>query len=52
MRIGIHASVIVVIYFFCFENALVVTGVVQGDMSAKARNACRMEKFILLIVVC
>ena len=35
-----------------FENVLDVTGVVQGDMSVKARNACRRMKLKFLIIVC
>ena len=51
-RIGIHASAIVVVYIFWFENVLDVTGAVQGDKSVKAINACRRVKLNFLIVVC
>jgi hypothetical protein len=50
-RIGIHASAIVMLWIFCFENVLNVTGVVQCDMSVRARNACRMIQLNFLIVV-
>jgi len=39
------------LWIFCFENVLNVTGVVQCDMSVRARNACRMIQLNFLIVV-